>query len=204
MKMSRLTASKLTIGKWYVMYNRGNGRGYLWENAGSHTLFNTATAPNNSATASAKYLVRLQDADNGLYYVQTGFGNYFGKFEQSTNVAVTANPTEAVTVGTINGPAGHFYLESSTTGRILDCNDYSQGDSRATVVGWGTSVPTSTGGNNDWAFYPVELQGEPVGIENLTSDAEASSRFFNLAGQRVSRPSQRGTYIINRRKILVN
>ena len=155
--VSSTPASELTTEQWYVMYDRGDGRGYLWENAGSHTLFNTATAPTSSATTNAKYLVRLQNADNGLFYVQTGYGNYFGKFEQSTNVAVTANPTEAVTVGKINGTAGHFYLQSSTTGRILDCNDYYQGDSKATVVGWGTDVPTSVGSNNDWAFYPVEV-----------------------------------------------
>ena len=186
------------------MYDRGNGRGYLWENSGSHTLFNTATAPTSSASTNAKYLVRLQNADDSLFFVQTGFGNYFGKFEQSTNVAVTANPTEAVTIRTINGKTGHFYLKSSTTGCILDCNDYNHGDSRATVVGWGTTVPTSTGGNNDWAFYPVEVQGEAVGMRVLTSDAAVPDRFFNLAGQRISRPLQRGAYIINGRKIIVN
>ena len=203
-KMSRTPASRLKTEQWYVMYDRGNGRGYLWENPGSHTLFNTATAPTSSATTNAKYLVRLQNADDGLFYVQTGFGNFFGKFEQSTNVAVTANPTEAVTISTINGTAGHFYLKSSTTGRILDCNDYNQGDSRATVVGWGTTVPTSTGGNNDWAFYPVEVQGEADGFRVLTSDAVVPDRYYNLAGQRISRPLQRGAYIKNGRKIIVN
>ena len=38
---------------------------------------------------------------------------------------------------------------------MLDANATTNGD--ATVVGWGTTVPTLTGGNNDWAFYPVEL-----------------------------------------------
>ena len=117
--MSSAPASALTTEQWYVMYDRGDGRGYLWENAGSHTLFNTATAPTSSATTNAKYLVRLQNADNGLFYVQTGYGNYFGKFEQSTNVAVTANPTEAVTVGKINGTAGHFYCKVPPQGAFL-------------------------------------------------------------------------------------
>ena len=154
--MSTTAASDLTTGQWYVMYNRGSGRGYLWENAGSHTLFNTSTAPSGSATTNAKYLVRLEDATDGKFFLQTGFGNYFGKIQQSINVPVTANPTEAITVAKINGTDGHFYLQSSE-GLILDANDYSLGDSRATVVGWGNSVPSTTGGNNDWAFYPIEL-----------------------------------------------
>ena len=178
--MSTTAASSLTTGLWYVMYNRGNGRGYLWENAGSHTLFNTATAPTNSAATNAKYLVRLEDATDGKFFLQTGFGNYFGKIQQSTNVPVTANPTEAITVAKINGTNGHFYLQSSE-GLILDANDYSLGDSKATVVGWGSSVPTSTGGNNDWAFYPIELSD--ASDISFTADNVTVCQGHQTAGQ---------------------
>ena len=154
--MSASPANNLTTEQWYVMYDRGDNRGYVWENAGTHTLYNTATAPSGSATTNAKYLVRLIDAPNGKYYLQTGFGNYFGKIQQSVNVPVTANPTEAITVAKINGTNGHFYLQSAE-GVVLDANDLSLGDSRATVVGWGTTVPTTLNGNNDWAFYPIEV-----------------------------------------------
>ena len=157
MNMSSKAAANLATGQWYVMYDRGNTRGYLFEKVETHRLHNTATAPGGVASTNARYLVRLVDAEGGKYYLQTGFGNYFGRIEQSVNVAVTAKPSEPLTIGKINNTDGHFYIQGSN-GLILDANDYSQGDDRATVVGWGTTVPTSTGGNNDWAFYSVSLE----------------------------------------------
>ncbi len=147
-------ADDLTTGQWYVMFDRGANHGYLYENASSHTLYNTATVPSGTAEANAKYLVRLIDAGDGKYYIQTGYGNYFWTFKHSTNVQVSAYQLEKITIAKINGTAGHFYLRSSNN-VILDANAITNGD--ATVVGYGTSVPTSTGGNNDWAFYPVTL-----------------------------------------------
>ena len=146
----------LTANQWYVMFDRGANHGYLWENAATHTLFNTATTPGSSASANARYLVRLIPTSGGKYYLQTGYGNYFGKIQQSVNVPLTANPTEAITVSKIGGNDSHFYLQSAA-GIILDANDLSLGDAKATVVGWGTTPPTALNGNNDWAFYPVEI-----------------------------------------------
>ncbi len=152
--VSENAADDLTTGQWYVMFDRGANHGYLYENASSHTLYNTATVPSGTAEANAKYLVRLIDAGDGKYYIQTGYGNYFWTFKHSTNVQVSAYQLEKITVAKINGTAGHFYLRSSNN-VILDANAITYGDD--TVVGYGTSVPTSTGGNNDWAFYPVTL-----------------------------------------------
>ena len=150
-------ADDLTTGQWYVMYDRGltqgKRHGYLYENATSHTLYNTLTVPSGSATDACKYLVRLIDAGDGKYYIQTGYGNYFWTFKGSTNVAASAYRLEKITIDKINGTAGHFYLQASNN-VILDANECeTAGD--ATVVGYGTTVPSSTGGNNDWAFYPV-------------------------------------------------
>lgn len=153
--VSSTEASSLSTGQWYVMFDRGAYHGYLYENVSSHTLYNTNTVPSGSATAAAKYLVRLADAGNGMYYLQTGLGNYFGSITQSTAVPTTAVKSERITVEKISSTDGHFYLQSESTGIILDANDTTAGD--ATVVGWGSSVPTSTGGNNDWAFYPVDF-----------------------------------------------
>ena len=158
-------AADLVTGQWYVMYDRGytgtNPHGYLYENVSTHTLYNTAQQPSGLATAAARYLVRLSDAADGRYYIQTGFGNYFSYFTRSTVVPVTAKAQEEITVAKIAGTDGHFYLQSASTGIILDANDLSQGD--ATVVGWGQSAPAAIGGNDDWAFYPVTL--EDVGAE---------------------------------------
>lgn len=152
--VSSTEAANLSEGQWYVMFDRGAYHGYLYENTSSHTLYNTNTVPNGSTSLTAKYLVRLLNAGNGKYYIQTGFCNYFGSITQSTAVPVTSIASNAITIGKIANTDGHFYLLSAA-GVVLDANNTYSGD--ATVVGYGTTVPTTTGGNNDWAFYPVEL-----------------------------------------------
>ena len=153
-------ANDLATGQWYVMYDRGvtgtYRHGYLYEDANSHTLYNTETVPGGAAVTAACFLVRLSDAGDGKYYVQTGFGNYFGVISQSAAVPVTATKEEALTISKIAGTDGHFYIQSTTSNIVLDANDLRSGD--ATVVGWGTTAPTTVGGNNDWAFYPVILE----------------------------------------------
>ena len=147
----------LQTGKWYVMFDRGTNHGYLYEN-GENKLYNTATAPSGSATDNAKYLVRIVGWENE-YYIQTGLGNFFGNIQQSTPVPTTSTPTEQITLKKINGTDGHYYLQSAA-GIVLDANSLEQGD--ATVVGWGSTAPTSINGNNDWAFYPVEFVDAPA------------------------------------------
>ena len=150
--VSTEASASLQTGQWYVMFDRGANHGYLYENS-SNRLYNTATAPSGSATDNAKYLVRIVGWDNE-YYLQTGLGNFFGKIQGSTAVPTTSTATEKITIKKIADTDGHFYLMSAD-GVILDANDVLSGD--ATVVGWGTTAPTTTGGNNDWAFYPVEF-----------------------------------------------
>lgn len=147
-------AASLTTGQWYVMFDRGAGHGYLYEQTSSHTLYNTNTAPSGLSADNAKYLVRLSDATDGKYYIQNGFGNYFGTITRSTAVPMSASAIAPITVEKIASTNGHFYLESSL-GVVLDANATTNGD--ATVVGWATTAPTSTGNNNDWAFYPVTM-----------------------------------------------
>ena len=156
MSVASEAADNLEVGQWYVMFDRGANHGYLYENATSHTLYNTNTAPSGTPAEAARYLVRLVEAPGDDYYfLQDGFGNYFWNFQTSTPVATTAYPTIRIKVAKIADTEGHFYLQCVNNSVILDANATTSGD--ATVVGYGTAVPTSTGGNNDWAFYPVTL-----------------------------------------------
>ena len=158
LNMAEQYADNLTTGQWYVMFDRGTQpkkHGYVYEKASTHTLYNTATAPSGLATEKAHYLVRLVDAGDGKFYIQTGFGNYFGAFDHKQNVPVTATPQEKLVVEKIAGTAGHFYVQSTTTSVVLNANDVGSGD--ATVVGWNKDIPTAIEGNNDFAFYPVTL-----------------------------------------------
>ena len=149
--VSATEAATVTTGTWYVMKNRGRN-GYLYEDASKHTLYNQAAAPGGLAVDNAQFLVRLVSGTDGKYYLQNGLGNYMGVIPQNTSVPVTALREELITVSKINGTDGHYYLQSASNSEVLDCQDNGY-----PVVGWGTTVPTSTGGNNDWAFYPVEL-----------------------------------------------
>ena len=151
-RVSSDAAASLQTNQWYVMFDRGANHGYLYEN-NSNQLYNTATAPSGSATSNAKYLVRIVGWNNE-YYLQTGLGNFFGNIQQSTTVPTTATATEQITIKKIADTDGHFYLMSAA-GIVLDANAVTNGD--ANVVGWGNTAPTATGGNNDWAFYPVEF-----------------------------------------------
>ena len=149
--VSATEAATVTTGTWYVMKNRGRN-GYLYEDASKHTLYNQAAAPGGLAVDNAQFLVRLVSGTDGKYYLQNGLGNYMGVIPQNTSVPVTALREELITVSKINGTDGHYYLQSASNSEVLDCQDNGY-----PVVGWGTTVPTSTGGNNDWAFYPVEF-----------------------------------------------
>ena len=153
--VSATEAASISEGQWYVMSQRSR-TSYVFENTSDHKLKHTRTKPSGSATEKAGYLVRLLSADGGKYYLQNGFGNYMGTIAASTNVPTTALGQEAITVAKIGGTDGHFYLQGTTNGVILDGNDFTGGDP-STVVGWGTGAPSTTGGNNDWAFYPVEF-----------------------------------------------
>ncbi len=185
MTLGEEPVADLATDTWYVMFDRGitDGRyphGYLYEDESSHTLYNSADAPSGSATSVANYLVRLSDAGDGKFFIQNGFGNYFGAFSQATAVPVVADASVPVVVEKIAGTDGHFYLQTPSTGVILDANDVRNG--KATVVGWGSTPPTATGGNNDWAFYPVKLEdiGEEValfiGDVNVTQGYQTTGR----------------------------
>ena len=152
------------------MKNRGRN-GYAFENSGS--MKNQAAAPGGSATDNAKFLVRFLNAGSGKYYLQNGLGNYWGAIPQNTAVPATALGTEKYTVGKINSTNGHFYLTSETNGIVLDCQENGY-----PVVGWGTTIPTSTGGNSDWAFYPIELVNAwiPTASEVYTINNTNTSR----------------------------
>lgn len=163
--VSATAASSLSEGQWYVVKNQNattedGGRGYIYENQSTCTFYNTATAPSGSASANAKYLVRLLNVGDGKYYLQTGYGNYMGAIEDGENnnsatVPVTSLGSAKLIISKINSTDGHFYLQNADNNAVLNAVSLSNGDAK--LVGWGITAPTSTNGNNDWAFFPVEF-----------------------------------------------
>ena len=170
--VSATEAATLTTGTWYVMKNRGRN-GYLYENTSSHALYNQAAVPSGSATDKANFLVRLLNGSDGKFYLQNGLGNSVGVIPQNTAVPTTALVEEQMTVAKINGTDGHYYLQGASNSIVLDCQENGY-----PVVGWGTAVPTTTGGNNDWAFFPVEFEESwvPTASEVYTINNRNTSR----------------------------
>jgi len=162
------STASLTTGQWYVMKNQGadksdGGRGYAYENLSTRTFFNTATGPSVSATDNAKYLVRLLDAGDGKYYLQSGYGNYMGAIangngNSGATVPVAALDASKLTINKIASTDGHFYIQNVDDNVVLNAVSLSGGDAK--LVGWGTSAPGAINGNDDWAFYPVFLAPE--------------------------------------------
>ena len=148
-------AATVVTGQWYVMSQRTRSS-YVYEDATTHTLKHTQTKPGGKATTNASYLVQLVSGTDGNYYIKNGLGNYIGQITASINVPTTALKEEQHAVQKINNTDGHYSVQCTSNSVVLDANDFTLGDP-ATVVGWGTTVPTATGSNNDWAFYPVEL-----------------------------------------------
>ena len=84
--------SMLTTNQWYVLRNGSN---FFIDDANGYT---TTTAPKGFGINNSKYLVRLIDAGDGKYYVETGFGNYL--FSGNTTTRVCA---KAYTVSELKG-----------------------------------------------------------------------------------------------------
>ncbi|MBO7068164.1 MAG: family 20 glycosylhydrolase [Bacteroidaceae bacterium] len=149
-------ATSLTTGQWYIMKNIGRN-GYLYEKVADHILYTEADIPGGYAPDNAQFLIRLVDAGDGKYYIQTGYGNYFstlidgndGSGKGGNNNGTTAVGRSSYTIGKI--ASGYFYLTDANN-VVMDANVVG-----ATVAGWGTVIPTSTTGNASWQFYPVTL-----------------------------------------------
>ena len=165
-------ATLLTAGQWYVMKNCGRN-GYAYEKTSEHKLYNRAAAPNGRATDYAGFLVRLVDGTDGNYYLQNGYGNFFGAFPQNSAVPTTAFSQEQITISQIGSNEGYFYLTGTSDGRILDCQENGY-----PVVGWGTDAPTATNSNAAWQFYPVTFvdSWNPTASEVYTINNTNSNR----------------------------
>ena len=148
-------ATSLTTNQWYLMYNRGR-QTYAYENTGHNMIYVKADgvpSVEDNADEKCAFLIRLVNGNSsGQYYLQTGYGHYFGSLTQGSSNNVTTNKSVYYTYNTINGTGGHFYFNDAN-GKIMDAN----GPGDASLAGWNDGSVSSLNGNNDWAFYAVTL-----------------------------------------------
>ena len=77
----------LTTGQWYVLKLKNDNDFFIDD---ASISFTTTTAPKGFGIHNSQYLVRLVDAGNGTYNVQTGYGNYLFGSDANIPTAVSA------------------------------------------------------------------------------------------------------------------
>jgi len=136
----------LETGKWYFLYNHSTQK-YIKENASN--ALKQATSPKGlSISDNLGYLVTLEDAGEGKYYIKTALGNYYkapGSSARGTGTPVTTS--WAITITTIEGNAGHFILQGPSTYNMVAPSDGSD-------IKGGTNK--TAGSIGDWAFVEVK------------------------------------------------
>ena len=172
--------SSITTNTWYVIkcntpQDAGYYRGSIFENSGA--LYHNG---NTSRDRTVKWLFKFEEAgETDMYYVKTAYGNYFTDFTDNAQISTRTaiNGKQKITVAKINSTDGHFYFKSNTSGVIMDANGLASGVASGNVVGWTTTAPETTGGNNDWGIYEVSITDiDPIASEIFTINNTNSDR----------------------------
>ena len=133
-------------GKWYFLYNHGTSK-YIKENS-SNALKQTTSPKGLSVSGNEGYLVTLEEASDGKFYIKTGLGNYYkGPSNSARGTGATATASWAMTITTIEGNPGHFLLQGTTYNMIAPSDGVSD-------IKGGTNKTADDIG--DWAFVEVK------------------------------------------------
>ncbi|MBQ8968661.1 MAG: M60 family metallopeptidase [Bacteroidaceae bacterium] len=137
-------ATTVETGKWYFLYNQGSGK-FIQEDS-NNALKQVASPKGKDATTGAGYLVKLETATDGKYYIKTGLGNYYkapGSSARGTGATVTSS--WAMSIDPISGTTGHFVLQGSNYCMVApsDGSDIKGGSAK------------TAGSIGDWVFYNV-------------------------------------------------
>ena len=138
-------ATTLETGKWYFLYNQGTKK-YAKESA-NNLLQQTSVSPSGLSVAdNLGYLVTLEDAGDGTYYIKSGRGNYYKTPGSSARgTAATGYSSWKYTITGIEGSAGHYVLNGGTYNLIAPTDG-------GELKGGTNSTLNSVG---DWAFMSV-------------------------------------------------
>ena len=167
-KANTFTASSGGTNYWYVMTQTRNGESPMYDVGLNQVIKRAAsgTAVSGSTLDSEKYLVRFVATGTGSsYYVQFATGNYVYANNPTSNGDIKTTDAEATAtkfmVYNIDNQDTHIGLNVTTNGTDNYGKRLDNNGAGNTVALWDDDsnygVITSTGGNNDWAIYPVEL-----------------------------------------------
>ena len=157
----------LQTDTWYLLKNQGRSA-YISEENDALKMKSTGSVPKYAeAEANAGLLFKFAaGANEGQYSIVSGNGNYltFG----SSSSAVSASAVDYI-IGSI--AEGYWYMQDPTSNIVADGNA-----AGGTFVGWGTSVPTGTNGNNAYQFLEVSFFDEAV----MTTLNKAAGMAYDL------------------------
>lgn len=159
--------STLEYEKWYLLKSQGRNA-YINELGTELRMKGAGELAAINATDDNKGLFfKLgKGTAEGTYTIVSGNGNYFTIAGSSSAVSATAVD---YIIG--NVAEGVFYMQDPASSVVADANA-----AGGTFVGWGTTVPTSAGGNNCYQFMEVEF------IDAAAAEAivKASSMLYDL------------------------
>ena len=159
--------STLEYEKWYLLKSQGRNA-YINELGTELRMKGAGDLAAINATDDNKGLFfKLgKGTAEGTYTIVSGNGNYFTIAGSSSAVSATAID---YIIG--NVAEGVFYMQDPASSVVADANA-----AGGTFVGWGTTVPTSAGGNNCYQFMEVEF------IDATAAEAivKASSMLYDL------------------------
>lgn len=160
-------ATTLQTDTWYLLKNQGRNA-YISEQTTVLKMKSTAElADVNDAEANAGLLFKFSNGTaEGMYNIVSGNGKYFTIANSSSAVSATAVD---YIVG--NVAEGVFYIQDPATSVVADGNA-----AGGTFVGWGTTVPTSAGGNNSYQFMEVDF----IDAETAEAFVNATNMLYDL------------------------
>ena len=157
----------LEYERWYLLKSQGRNA-YINELGTELRMKGAGELAAINATDDNKGLFfKLgKGAAEGTYTIVSGNGNYFTI--EGSGSAVSATAVDYI-IG--NVAEGVFYMQDPASSVVADANA-----AGGTFVGWGTTVPTSAGGNNCYQFMEVEF------IDATAAEAivKASSMLYDL------------------------
>ena len=187
------TTSAIEEGKWYILTQTrradtnnqtcetaayDNGEGHTIKRAAEGVTANSLLAQNTPASDISQYLVRFINTGVGNgYYIQFGNGHYWGSNLKTTTNFFSAgsylvyNATQNADNST--GWAINLTTDGTTYGSKVDNNGNGNG-----LSFWGEGQTTS-GTNNIWKLYPVELD-EPISFDVVLTDGTNSRTFSGV------------------------
>lgn len=161
-------AAALNTNTWYVLKNVGR-KAYVNEADNGLKMVDPANYTSRMAADEHQgvlfHFVKSEN-DSQYYNIVSGKGHYFSLGNNTATVSTTAVD---FIVDKISGNT--YYMQDQSTTYVADGQNAGQN-----FVGWGSTIPTSTTGNNAYQFLEVEF----IDGSKLESQAKAASLHYEL------------------------